>query len=107
MGYFKVVHKFVFLGMSRLDIWDMCVAYSDHFKWPSDVVPSGSKGGKSEKGSIKGVPNFLDGSSSDIPYHLVASCTDMRHVSPWYFVFLKYTKCQTLEISNKPKIIIN
>lgn len=87
--------------MDYLDVWNVCTAYSDHFKWPkydllseaggdgkhiksatdkSDRV--GSKDSKSRASSkvskkSKQVPQFFK-EDQDIRYHLVVWCKDMR-----------------------------
>lgn len=90
--------------MDRLDTWNLCAAYSDHFKWVDYDMSSkvednskstksgkskGVKGGKGErkskasskatKISKKGAqdPQFLD-EGRDMRYHVLASCIDMR-----------------------------
>lgn len=87
--------------MGYLDVWNVCTAYSDHFKWTEcDILSEaggdgkyiksakdksgrvGSKDSKSRGSSkiskkSKQVPQFFN-EDQDVRYHLVVSCKDMR-----------------------------
>lgn len=85
--------------MDYLDVWNVCIAYSDHFKWSeydllSEADGNYVKGAKDKSGKVgskdsksrasskiskksKQVPHFLK-EDRDVRYHLVVSCKDMR-----------------------------